>query len=70
VQHIEEVELVPLGLIGQRWGASMFISAQQECFCCTITAELLGRTGVNEATLIARKANITRTGVTINRTIS
>jgi hypothetical protein len=33
VQHSEELDVVPLGLIGQRWPPSMFMSAQQKRFC-------------------------------------
>jgi hypothetical protein len=65
VQHSEELDVVPLGLIGQRWPASMFISAQQKRFCRTVGTGSLGRTGVKEATLIARRANSIRADVVI-----
>jgi hypothetical protein len=69
VQHTEEPDVVPLGLIGQRWPPSMFMSAQQECFCRIVGTESFGRTGVNEATLIARRANKIRADVIIGTNV-
>jgi hypothetical protein len=65
VQHSEELDVVPLGLIGQRWPASIVISEQQKRFCWTVGTGSLGRTGVKEATLIARRANNIRADVFI-----
>jgi hypothetical protein len=56
-------------LIGQRWPAFVFMSAQQKCFW-GIAAAALGRTGVSEARLIVRTANKDRAASFIGVTIS
>jgi hypothetical protein len=70
VQQAAELEDVPLGLIGQRAPASVFMSAQQVLCCWAVGKDSPGRTGVKEARLIANTANNSRARSFIDRNLA